>query len=87
MTEPRGDFVRLTRRSQPRRIPGVDIAGGGWAVVVLEDRRVLDVFRCETFADALLVDAAVIAVDIPIGIPEHGPRSADAAARRFVGPR
>ena len=65
----------------------MDIATGGWAVVVLQRIRVVDVFRCETFADALLVEAEVIAVDIPIGIPDQGPRSADVAARRFVGPR
>src|SRR5205814_787729 len=44
-------------------------------------------FRCESFADALLVDAQVVAVDIPIGLPTSGPRPADLAARRFVGPR
>jgi predicted RNase H-like nuclease len=69
------------------RVVGVDIAQGGWAVVVIEAKRVVDVFRCETFADALVVDAAAIAVDIPIGIPEAAPRAADLAARRFVGPR
>src|SRR5579859_2437139 len=34
-----------------------------------------------------LVDAQVIGVDVPIGIPEAGGRAADEAARRFVGPR
>ncbi|RPF26695.1 DUF429 domain-containing protein [Georgenia muralis] len=29
----------------------------------------------------------VVAVDIPIGVPEHGPRQADVLARRVVGPR
>jgi predicted RNase H-like nuclease len=69
------------------RVAGVDMAGGGWAVVVLEGSCVADAFRCDTFAEALLVDAEVIAVDIPIGIPELEPRPADAEARRFVGPR
>jgi len=69
------------------RVAGVDMAGGGWAVVVLEGSRVVEAFRCETFAEALLLDAAVIAVDIPIGIPERETREADAEARRFVGPR
>ena len=63
------------------------MAAGGWAVVVLDGGRVVDAFRCETFADALLVDVEAIGVDIPIGIPELEPRPADAAARRFVGPR
>jgi len=69
------------------RVAGADIAGGGWAVVVLEGDRVADAFRCESFADALLVDAEVVGVDIPIGIPVGGTRPADVAARRFVGPR
>jgi predicted RNase H-like nuclease len=82
-----GNLVTLTQRSRPLPIAGVDIASGGWAVVVSEGSRVVDVFRCETFADALLLEAEVIGVDIPIGIPEHGPRPADVAARRFAGPR
>ena len=67
-------------------VAGVDAAGGGWAVVVLEGERAY-AFRCQTFADALLVDAEVVAVDIPIGLPESPPRAADVAARRFVGAR
>jgi predicted RNase H-like nuclease len=76
-----------TRRPRAPRVAGVDLAKRGLAVVVLEDDRVVEAYRCETFADALLVDAQVIGVDIPIGIPETGAREADVAARRFVGPR
>jgi predicted RNase H-like nuclease/predicted enzyme related to lactoylglutathione lyase len=82
-----GNVVSLTERTRPVRVAGVDVAGGAWAVVVLEGSRVVDTFRCETFADALLVDAAVVAVDIPIGMPASEPRAADVAARRFVGSR
>ncbi|HEY2936628.1 MAG TPA: DUF429 domain-containing protein [Gaiellaceae bacterium] len=82
-----GNVVSLTERARPLRLAGVDMAGGGWAVVVLEGGRVADAFRCESFADALLVDAQVVAVDIPIGLPTSEPRPADVAARRFVGPR
>lgn len=85
--DPDGNLVALTQPPRARRVAGVDMAGGGWGVVVLEGSRVVDAFRCETFADALLVDAEVVAVDIPIGIPESEPRAADAAARTFVGPR
>ena len=69
------------------RAAGVDMASGAWAVVVLDGVRVTDAFRSETFAEALLVDAEAVAVDVPIGIPESGTRPADEAARRFVGPR
>ena len=85
--DPDGNVVTLTERPRPRRVAGVDLARGALAVVVLEDNRVVEAFRCESFADALLVDAEVVAVDIPIGIPEAGSREADRAARRFVGPR
>ena len=63
------------------------MAGGGWAVVVLEDGCLVEAFRSESFAEALLVNVEVVGVDIPIGIPESGPRPADIAARRFVGAR
>jgi predicted RNase H-like nuclease/predicted enzyme related to lactoylglutathione lyase len=85
--DPEGNLVTLIQRLRPTRVAGVDMAGGGWAVVVLEGDRVVDAFRCETFADALLVDAEFVGVDIPIGIPVEGTRPADVATRRFVGPR
>jgi predicted RNase H-like nuclease/predicted enzyme related to lactoylglutathione lyase len=85
--DPDGNLVTLTQRPRPLRVAGVDLAGGALAVVVLEETRVVETFRCETFAEALLVDAEVVAVDIPIGIPDEGVRPADEAARRFVGPR
>jgi predicted RNase H-like nuclease len=85
--DPEGNVVTLVERPRALRVAGVDLAGGALAVVVLEDGRVVDAFRCETFAEALLVDAEVVAVDIPIGIPDEGVRPADEAARRFVGPR
>jgi predicted RNase H-like nuclease/predicted enzyme related to lactoylglutathione lyase len=85
--DPDGNVIRLTERARGLRVAGVDLARGALAVVVLEENRVVEAFRCDTFADALLVDAEVIGVDLPIGIPENGPRPADQAARRFVGPR
>jgi predicted RNase H-like nuclease/catechol 2,3-dioxygenase-like lactoylglutathione lyase family enzyme len=85
--DPDGNRVTLTQRHRALRVAGVDLAGGGLAVVVLEEDRVVEAFRCEEFAEALLVDASVIAIDIPIGIQEEGERPADEAARRFVGPR
>jgi len=85
--DPAGNVVTLRERSPAVRVAGVDMAGGGWAVVVLEEDRVVDAFRCESFAEALLVEAEVVGVDIPIGIPESAPRPADLAARRFVGAR
>ena len=85
--DPDGNLVTLTQRARAVRVAGVDMAGGGWAVVVLEGNRFVEAFRCESFAEALHTDVEVVAVDIPIGIPESGPRPADTAARRFVGSR
>lgn len=81
------NFVTLTQPARPLRVAGVDIAGGGWAVVVLEGDKVVEAYRCERFAQALRSDVEVIAVDVPIGIPESGTRPADEAARRFIGRR
>jgi len=81
------NLVTLTQRERVVRVAGVDIAGGGWAVVVLEGNRVAEAFRCERFAEALHVEAEVIAVDVPIGVLESGTRPADEAARRFLGRR
>lgn len=85
--DPDGNVVTLTQRPRPLRVAGVDLARGALAVVVLEGDRVVEAFRCESFADALLVDAEVVAVDVPIGVPDEEPRAADVAARQFVGPR
>jgi predicted RNase H-like nuclease len=67
-------------------VVGVDGYPRGWVAVVLagdrfEDARTFRAFRelCAAFGEA-----SCIAVDIPIGA---GPRSADEAARRFIGPR
>jgi predicted RNase H-like nuclease/predicted enzyme related to lactoylglutathione lyase len=82
-----GTLVTLTQPGRPLRVAGVDIAGRGWAVVVLEGDEVVEAYRCERFAQALRTDVEVIAVDVPIGIPESGVRPADEAARRFIGSR
>jgi predicted RNase H-like nuclease/predicted enzyme related to lactoylglutathione lyase len=82
-----GNVVTLAERRRAVRAAGVDLARGALAVVVLEGNRVVDAFRCETFADALLIDAEVVGVDVPIGMPEAGARAADEEARRFVGER
>ena len=85
--DPDGNLVTLTERARALRVAGVDIAQRGWAVVVLDGNRVTEAYRCERFAEALRGDVQVIAVDIPIGIPESGTRPADEAARRFIGAR
>lgn len=70
----------------PERVVGVDGYARGWVAVELVDGRFAGARAFRGFPgvrDAYL-DAACIAVDIPIG---GGPRAADQLAREFVGPR
>lgn len=67
---------------------GVDAYKGGWVALTLADG---SVEACQLYGHIsdLIRDHSepgIIAVDIPIGLPETGPRRADMEARRFVGP-
>jgi predicted RNase H-like nuclease len=55
--------------------------------VVALDGSPPEVVVVPTFVDVLALTAGVIAVDMPIGLPEEGRRACDAAARRMLGPR
>lgn len=75
-------------------VAGVDGCPGGWLVVLrpLDDPAAATVRLCPTFADVLALDPApvMIAVDIPIGLPDRigpGGRGADVAARTVLGAR
>ncbi|KIP86480.1 hypothetical protein SN15_07315 [Stenotrophomonas maltophilia] len=67
---------------------GVDGAKSGWIAVWWADTTLT---HCVYGSARSLVDAhrtaRVIAVDIPIGLPDRGGRRADAEARQFVGGR
>lgn len=70
------------------RVVGIDWAKGGWLGVW----RAGDEFEFALYDDVAEVrsacaDAQVIAVDVPIGLSDTGPRDPDVAARRFVGGR
>jgi predicted RNase H-like nuclease len=70
-------------------VAGCDSCKGGWIAVVLRGGLF---HECAIYRGMKqLVDAhpsaAVVAVDIPIGLPETGYRRADVEARRFLGPR
>ena len=72
------------------RVVGVDGAPGGWVAVALEDGRVVGAAYHASFASLLEAEASaqVVAVDMPIGLPESAPwrRLADGAAKEFIGP-
>jgi predicted RNase H-like nuclease len=71
------------------RVLGVDACRAGWVGIALTGDRI-EAYQTRGIAD--LVDAAaadgpleVIAVDIPIGMPDNTRRQADVEARRAVG--
>lgn len=68
------------------RCVGVDRARHGW-IAVWEAQGVLafDVYSDPAEIWSAHQGASCIAVDIPIGLSDHGPRAADVEARRFVG--
>jgi predicted RNase H-like nuclease len=72
------------------QIAGADVWKGQWIVVVLDDGRFDQAFLAPSIeaASAQLPEATILAVDMPIGLPEAGQtRLADVAARNFIGPR
>ena len=71
------------------RVLGVDACRAGWVGIALTGDRV-DAYQTRTIADLVTTAAAdgelaVIAVDIPIGMPDNTRRQADVEARRAVG--
>jgi predicted RNase H-like nuclease len=69
---------------------GVDAARGGWIAVALQDGRFADAVLERRFPALLerFPEAAVVGVDVPIGLPEVGSRRrADLEARELVGAR
>lgn len=70
---------------------GVDGCKAGWFGVGLHEggRYELEVFGEFTGVVRHFSNAALILVDIPIGLPDSGPdeRKCDTTARRLVGPR
>jgi len=69
-------------------VAGVDACRGGWLVVADgPDGLRRGVFP--RFGEVIdwLAEDAVVGVDIPIGLPEAGPRACDRLARGLLGPR
>ncbi len=75
------------RRDAAAALAGVDGTPAGWVVVACDDARGdVRAFCVERLTD-LPRNLRVVAVDVPIGLAEHGPRLADHLARRALGPR
>ncbi|MGH9187738.1 MAG: DUF429 domain-containing protein [Acidimicrobiales bacterium] len=76
-------------KAERARVAGVDGCRGGWvaAVVPARGRGRSEVFVVARLAEVLDLDLAVLAVDMPIGLPHRDRRACDAEARRRIGPR
>jgi predicted RNase H-like nuclease len=64
---------------------GIDGCRGGWVAALATER--FSKLQFELVADIapLLRSGAIVAIDIPIGLPESGPRACDLQARRVLG--
>jgi predicted RNase H-like nuclease len=65
---------------------GVDGCPGGWVAARVEDDELT--WHCGSFVDLLRLEAAVVGVDIPVGLPTGAERrAADVQAREALGPQ
>ncbi len=68
-------------------VTGIDGYPRGWVAVDLDAEGNATARASRLLGELVDPGAAVVAVDIPIGIPEQGRREADLEAQRFVGAR
>jgi len=91
----RDEIERLSGPASPPplevRVPvlGVDACTSGWVGVLLSPDRPAAVLAATTIAALVELaressDVAVVAIDIPIGLPDDGIRAADTLARRAL---
>ena len=69
----------------------MDACKTGWVGIVLDCRRT-SAYHASTIVELVSAaeaagELAVVAIDIPIGLPDAGRRRADVQARKMVGPR
>jgi predicted RNase H-like nuclease len=83
-----GDREQRILVEPPTRIAGVDGTRRGW-IAMIKDGDAIESRLLTTDEEllALFTECAVIAIDVPIGLAESGPRSCDHHARRFLGRR
>lgn len=76
--------------NQSTPLAGADGCKTGWLCLLAESTNApLTAFIAPTFQTLVdrLPQGGILAVDIPIGIPDCGPRQCDIEARRQLGPR
>lgn len=79
----------MAARARSEYVVGADGTRDGWVAIRLARKRVIGAASYADFGALLAqeADAAIVAVDMPIGLPTAGdwPRKADVAARAFIG--
>lgn len=67
------------------KVAGIDGCKGGWLALVLGPKgNVRNIAVAPAWRDLDLGDCAIVAVDMPIGLSDSGPRACDIAARRHL---
>lgn len=72
------------------KLAGVDGCSTGWVVASWHDTgptSAVTIHLAKTFREIVDAGYQVVAVDIPIGMPDQGSRNCDPAARKLLGPR
>lgn len=77
-------------QTNEKQVVGVDGCPGGWVAIVLSGGTAtahINIYATVTELWAAHHEAALILIDIPIGLPDDHERSADAAARKLLKAR
>lgn len=68
-----------------RILAGVDGCPGGWLAVIESERGLSALIVSDLKMLLDRIPGALIGIDIPIGLPDHGARSCDVQARKLLG--
>ncbi|MGI9482032.1 MAG: PfkB family carbohydrate kinase [Hyphomicrobiales bacterium] len=83
-------FAKVLKAGGKTRVCGVDGCPAGWLAVLWNGAEKAHAHLCETFADVLKLNAAIVGVDMPIGFPEKmakSGRECERAVRAVLGDR
>lgn len=73
--------------AERRRVAGVDGCPAGWIAVLWDGAEHLTSELCPSFAEVMALEAEIIAVDMPIGLPEKSGRPPEREVRARLGER
>jgi predicted RNase H-like nuclease len=73
--------------TEAKLVAGVDGCPAGWIVALWDGAGQLTSQLCASFADVMALPAEVIAVDMPIGLPERSGRPPEREVRARLGQR